>query len=61
MKNINLSWIDNRDVHYPTDEPNQTHDENLSQGKPCPDFSKAARRFGVNYLSLGMPHRMTYV
>ena len=27
MKSIHLSWIDGRDAHYPTDEPNPAHVE----------------------------------
>ena len=34
MKEINLPWIDSRNVHCPTDEPNPTHLESSGRGKP---------------------------
>ena len=35
MKRINLLWTDDKDVHYPTDVPNQFHVESLGRGKTC--------------------------
>jgi hypothetical protein len=55
----NLLWIDNRDVHYPTYEPNPAHIESSSQGKPRPGFFNLAQRFGAKLLPPTKPHRMT--
>ena len=62
MKKSNFPWIDGRDVHYPTNEPNPAHVGSLSEGKPHPSFFKPARRFApINCLPPGTPHTMTIV
>lgn len=39
-KTFHLLWVDGRDIHYPTDEPNPTwHVESLCPSKPHPKFS----------------------
>jgi hypothetical protein len=40
VKKIILSWVDGRDAHYPTYEPNPTHVERLGSGKTYLSFSK---------------------
>jgi hypothetical protein len=61
VKKINFPWINGRDVHYPTNEPNPAYVRSLSKGKPHPRFFKPARRFGADCLPPGMPHTMTIV
>ena len=45
MKRINLLWTNDKDAHYPTDEPNSTHVKSSGQGETCPDFFKLTRSF----------------
>ena len=59
VKRINLPWTDNRDVHYPTNEPNPTHVENSSRGKAHPNFFKLAHMFGAQIVPLRTPHGMS--
>ena len=42
VKRINLSLANNRNIHYPTDEPNPTHVESLGRGNALLDFFKPA-------------------
>ena len=56
VKRIDLLGTDDRDVHYPTDEPNPTHVESSGWGKFCPHFFKPAQRFGAKIVSPRTPH-----
>ena len=41
MKIISHSWIDGKDVHYPTDEPDPALGTSSDREKPCLDISQA--------------------
>lgn len=58
MKKISLSWIDNKDIHLPTDEPKLAHVEGSSQEKPCLGFFKPVGRFGAIFVPLRIPYRI---
>ena len=59
MKRMNLPYTNNRDVHYPMDEPNLAHVESLSQIKARPDFFKLARRFEAKIVPPRTSHGMS--
>ena len=59
MKRINLPWTDARDVHYPIDDPNPTHVQNLGQRKTHLDFFKLVRRFGTKNVPPRRPHEIS--
>ena len=58
-KRINLLWTDNKDVHYPMNEPDPVHVENLGREKARPDFFKPYRRFEAKIVPPRTPHRMS--
>ena len=50
--------IDGQDELNPTDKPNLTLDESLSQGKARPIFFTRTRWFGAKSVSPRTPHEM---
>ena len=58
-KRINTLWTDNKDVHYPMNEPDPVHVENLGREKARPDFFKPYRRFEAKIVPPRTPHKMS--
>ena len=56
---LNLLRFNNRDVHYPTDEPNPARVQSSSQGDAHPDFFKLVQMFGAKNVPHETPHGMS--
>ena len=59
VKGINLLWIDNGNVHYPTNDPNLAHVESSSRRKARPEFFKQTQWFDAKIVPLMTPHGMS--
>ena len=59
VKTINLSWTDNRDVHYSMNVPNPTRVVSSGWGEARPYFFKLAWRFDANIVPPKTPREMS--